>query len=282
MFPKMFEWANLKILLKSYFDTFYLKLTGGAMSGNLSAPKISVGTTNTPSIETVGEGLTSGPSLAGVTQTARRTTSRVGNAELNFHNHHLHSATSWIKNLFVRSKGDTDTHLSVASGDIIEESIYGGRYQSGITGAYYPAVSIKKKIGTGTVSGTSMPGELSIEVTPDGAVVPVEVFKIKSDGSSEFFRLIRPNTPNVETLSAAKTLAISTGQVVSLDPNGANRDVTLWASPTVGDWVKIVNASSGAFLLTVKTSAGVAVTGGNVSSQTGVVFTYYSTGWAIY
>lgn len=34
----MFEWANLKILLKSYFDTFYLKLTGGTLTGALTAP----------------------------------------------------------------------------------------------------------------------------------------------------------------------------------------------------------------------------------------------------
>jgi hypothetical protein len=179
-----------------------LPLTGGTMTGNLSVPKISVGTTNTPSIETVGEGLTAGPSLAGVTQTARRTTSRIGNAELNFHNHHLHSATSWIKNLFVRSKSDTDTHISVASGDIIEESIYGGRFQSGGTGAYYPAVSIKKKIGTGTVSGTSMPGELSIEVSPDGAIVPVEAFKINSNGSTQFYQGVNAQTGTTYTLVA--------------------------------------------------------------------------------
>jgi hypothetical protein len=189
-------------LTSAWLSKTYLKLTGGAMTGNLSVPKISVGTTNTPSIETVGEGLTAGPSLAGVTQTTRRTTSRIGNAELNFNINHLHSATSWIKNLFVRSKGDTNTHVSVSSGDIIEESIYGGRYQSGGTGSYYPAVSIKKKIGTGTVSGTSMPGELSIEVSPDGAVVPVEAFKINSNGSTQFYQGVNAQTGTTYTLAA--------------------------------------------------------------------------------
>jgi hypothetical protein len=194
--------ANQWVKFETGVDYVPVNKAGDTMTGNLSVPKISVGTTNTPSIETVGEGLTVGLSLAGVTQTTRRTTSRIGNAELNFHNHHLHSATSWIKNLFVRSKGDTDTHVSVSSGDIIEESIYGGRFQSGATGSYYPAVSIKKKIGTGTVSGTSMPGELSIEVSPDGAIVPVEAFKINSNGSTQFYQGVNVQTGTSYTLGA--------------------------------------------------------------------------------
>jgi hypothetical protein len=210
-------------------------ISGQAFSGNISAPKVSVGTTNTPSIETVGEGLTAGPSLAGVTQTARRTTSRIGNAELNFHNHHLHSATSWIKNLFVRSKGDTDTHISVASGDIIEESIYGGRFQSGGTGAYYPAVSIKKKIGTGTVSGTSMPGELSIEVTPDGAVAPVEVFNINSKGVSTPKAIRVPFVNLTDAATIALDLSLSN-----------NFNLTLGGNRTLGFPTNIVAGQSGA------------------------------------
>lgn len=159
---------------------------GDTMTGNLSVPKISVGTTNTPALDTVGEGLTAGPSLAGVTQTSRRVTSRIGNAEIRMHITHLHSATSWIKNLFCLSKGDTETHVSVASGDTIAEDTYAGRYQSGGTGAYYDAVSIKKKIGTGTVSGTSMPGKFTIEISPNGSVIPVEVFSIDSNGGAAF------------------------------------------------------------------------------------------------
>jgi hypothetical protein len=222
-----------------------VNLAGDTMTGNLSVPKISVGTTNTPSIDTVGEGLTSGPSLAGVTQTARRTTSRIGNAELNFHNNHLHSATSWIKNLFVRSKGDTDTHVSVASGDIIEESIYGGRYQSGGTGAYYPAVSIKKKIGTGTVSGTSMPGELSIEVSPDGAVVPVEAFKIASNKTATFYGAI--NEASEITLSSASSVAIGAAASNNIAISGTT---TITSFDTVAAGIRRSVRATGAFLIT--------------------------------
>jgi hypothetical protein len=252
---------------------------GDTMTGNLSVPKISVGTTNTPSIDTVGEGLTAGPSLAGVTQTARRTTSRIGNAELNFHNHHLHSATSWIKNLFVRSKGDTDTHVSVASGDVIEESIYGGRYQSGGTGAYYPAVSIKKKIGTGTVSNTSMPGELSIEVSQDGAVVPVEAFKIASNKNATFFGNAY-FTSNTESLSGTKTLIATSAQYQFLNPNGANRDVTL-PSPATNMLFIIKNTGSSGNTLVVKDSGGSAITGGTIANTVTMAFYYNGSSWQL-
>lgn len=217
---------------------------GDTMTGDLAVPKISVGTTNTPSIETVGEGLTAGASLAGVTQTTRRTTSRIGNAELNFSVNHLHSATAWIKNLFVRSKGDTDTHVSVSSGDIIEESIYGGRYQSGGTGSYYPAVSIKKKIGAGTVSGTSMPGELSIEVSPDGAVVPVEAFKINSDGSSQFYQGVNAQTGTSYVLQASdysKLITINSASPVTITlPQQSN------IPTTTGFHCEVLNLGAGA------------------------------------
>jgi len=267
------EWK----IFKTGVDYVPANKAGDAFSGNISAPKVSAGTTNTPSLETVGEGLTSGPSLAGVVQTARRTTSRVGNAELNFHNHHLHSATSWIKNLFMRSKDDTDTHVSVASGDIIEESIYAGRFQSGGSGAYYPAVSIKKKIGTGTISNTSMPGAISFEVSANGSVSPSEALLIDSDKSLNANGAI--NEAVFITLATDASGTTDIGAVASNNINltGSN-PITSFGTAPAGTKRRCRVLGSGGSLITYNQASLITVNGKNIATSGNDVFELISLG----
>jgi len=92
--------------------------------------------------------------------------------------------------------------------------------------------------------------------------------------------IIRPHTVE-STLTVNLTIAKGDGQIFNLNPNGANRDVTLWASPTVGDQIQIRNSGTGGFLLTVKNSAGTAITRGVVANNVTIVLTYYSAGWAV-
>jgi len=153
-------------------------------SNNLTAAKIARGTTDFPAIDTIGEGLTTGASLDGVTQTTRTSRSRTGNAELNFIVNHLHSASSWIKSLFLRSNGDTSTHVSVTNGQIVSGNYYAGRYQSGETGSYYLCAEEEHGIDdTGTISATSMPGKIVRKITPDGSKTPVAFETVRNDGS---------------------------------------------------------------------------------------------------
>lgn len=65
---------------------------------------------------------------------------------------------------------------------------------------------------------------------------------------------------NVETLAATKAIAADGPQVHFLDPGGAARDVTLWASPQRGDWVLIFNTADAAEVITVKDSAAAGLT----------------------
>ena len=92
--------------------------------------------------------------------------------------------------------------------------------------------------------------------------------------------LIRPHTVEL-TLTGNLVIAKGDGQIFNIDPNGANRDVTLWASPTVGDQIQIRNSGSGAYNLTVKNSAGTAITRGVVANNVTIVLTYFSAGWAV-
>lgn len=164
-------------------STGAVPITGGTMTGNLSAPKVAIGTTDYPAIDTIGEGLVTGASLDGVTQTTRTSRSRIGNAELNFVVNHLHSASNWIKNLFLRSNGDTSTHVSVTNGQVISGNYYAGRYQSGPTGSYYLAASDEVGIDdTGTISATSMPGKRTRSITPDGSKTPVVFETVRNTG----------------------------------------------------------------------------------------------------
>jgi hypothetical protein len=165
---------------------------GDTMTGNLSAPKVAIGTTNFPAIDTIGEGLTTGASLDGVTQTTRTSRSRIGNAELNFVVNHLHSDSNWIKNLFCRSNGNTSTHASVTNGQLIAGNYYAGRFQSAGSGSYYLAAQDEYGIDdTGTISASSMPGKIVRSITPNGSKTPVAYETVSNNGNVAFSKTMQ-------------------------------------------------------------------------------------------
>lgn len=204
-----------------FLPSNYVLKAGDTMTGNLSAPKIAIGTTDYPAINTIGEGLTTGVSLDGVTQTTRTSRSRIGNAELNFIVNHLHSASNWIKTLFALSNSDTNTHVSVTNGQVISGNYYAGRYQSGGTGSYYLAASDEVGIDdTGTISATSMPGKRTRSVTPNGSKTPVIFETVSNNGNVAFSKNIF--APNVGTGITATT---ASGGTLTLDINSTYQQV---------------------------------------------------------
>jgi hypothetical protein len=80
----------------------------------------------------------------------------------------------------------------------------------------------------------------------------------------------------VLTLTATTALAADGPQVLFLDPGGAARNVTLWASPQRGDWVLIFNAADAAEVLTIQTSAGTGLTPAITPTQSEAAFLVYN------
>jgi hypothetical protein len=84
------------------------------------------------------------------------------------------------------------------------------------------------------------------------------------------------------TLAGTYTITENGGQVFNLDPDGADRDVLLPPSPTVGLQISIRNsATSGTSNLVVKNSAGTAIIRGAIANQVALVFTYFTGGWSV-
>lgn len=83
---------------------------------------------------------------------------------------------------------------------------------------------------------------------------------------------------NRETLSADKTLVATDVQSHYLDPNGSDRDVNLYSSPSTGDYHVIKNIGS-ANTLTVKNSGGTTLTVLSISIAAG--FEYDGTDWQL-
>lgn len=86
-------------------------------------------------------------------------------------------------------------------------------------------------------------------------------------------------TSNTETLSANKTLTEVFEQWHFLDPNGADRDVTAWASPTSGQQV-IINNNGSANTLQFKNNGGTAI-GNPIAIGITVRFFYNGTDWKV-
>jgi len=87
-----------------------------------------------------------------------------------------------------------------------------------------------------------------------GNITASDVWAAISEGK----RIALPNTFSMETLSGDLTLDESYGNIISLDPGGAARDVTLPAAE-LGAIYLIVNTADDAETITVKRPAGTTV-----------------------
>lgn len=70
-----------------------------------------------------------------------------------------------------------------------------------------------------------------------------------------------------QTLTATFAIPPDAPHLLILDANGVARNVTLPASPQVGDWFEIYNSAAAAFSLTLQNSAAAAVTPAVVIAQ---------------
>ena len=111
---------------------------------------------------------------------------------------HRHSTTLPAVLIGTRSSSDDATHSNVSSGDTLMSLIAGGWGGS----SYYLSSVIDMKVGSGTVSETSCPGEISFAVAADGSTAPTIEFIIKEGVI---------NIPNIPTSSAG----LSSGDVWS-------------------------------------------------------------------
>lgn len=83
---------------------------------------------------------------------------------------------------------------------------------------------------------------------------------------------------NRQTLSANKTMASTDVQSQYLDPNGSNRDVTLYATPATGDYFIFKNIGS-ANSLVLKNNAGTTIT--TIGISIAVAVEYDGTEWQL-
>lgn len=88
-----------------------------------------------------------------------------------------------------------------------------------------------------------------------------------------------------QTLTGTYAIPPGAEHIQALDPGGASRNVTLPASPQIGDWFLIINTADAAEIITVQTSAGGALTPPITPTQNEsafVVYTGATLGWRGY
>lgn len=137
---------------------------------------------------------------------------------------------------------------------------------------------------TGSAAGSNIPsGDISATTTQD-AVNELDTEKAPI-ASPTFTGIITSSTGrvryavNVETLSAGRSILTTDKQVQLLDPNGANRDVTLYASPTAGDSFTFRNSGTGGFNLVLKNNAGTTLV--TIGNGVVVAVLYNGTNWIL-
>lgn len=85
-----------------------------------------------------------------------------------------------------------------------------------------------------------------------------------------------------QTLTGTYAIPAGSPHVQALDPGGGARNVTLPASPKVGDWFLIINTADAAEIITVQNSAGVGLTPAITPTQSEsalVVYINATLGW---
>jgi hypothetical protein len=86
-------------------------------------------------------------------------------------------------------------------------------------------------------------------------------------------------TTNTEVLTGNKTLTAAFEQYHFLDPDGVDRDVTAWATPSVKQTIYIKNTGS-ANTLQFKNNGGTAI-GNPIAVGIAVKFFYNGTEWQV-
>ena len=85
-----------------------------------------------------------------------------------------------------------------------------------------------------------------------------------------------------QTLTATFAVPVDAPHVLALDPGGASRNVTLPASPQIGDWFVIINTADAAEVITVQDSAGAGLTPAITPTQNEIAYVYFvggALGW---
>lgn len=78
------------------------------------------------------------------------------------------------------------------------------------------------------------------------------------------------------TLAATFAIPANSPSVLFLDPGGAGRNVTLPASPKLGQWYRIYNTADAAEVLTIQDSAGGALTPAITPTQSEMAFVIWN------
>lgn len=109
--------------------------------------------------------------------------------------------------------------------------------------------------------------------------------RLNLEGASIFNMLLgganRFQVANV-TLSGTYALAAGAGPVIIMDPGGSARNVTLPASPKLGDFFIIINSAGSALVLTIQDSAGAGLTPACTPTQNEIAIIIYcgaTLGW---
>lgn len=102
-------------------------------------------------------------------------------------------------------------------------------------------------------------------------------------GASTVSAALRNLVPIVEeSLSGTRTLTVSEGVEFYFNPNGANRTVKMYASPTVGDTRYIQNTGSAGNILTIQNNDGSSISGlPNIANGVGFRIKYLTAGWTL-
>lgn len=148
---------------------------------------------------------------------------------------HKHSTTWQPVLLGARSNSDTSAHASVTNGMPLLSIA-----SSASAGTNYKLFGMLQFFAddTGTISDTSSPGKLSLAVTPDGSINPVDALVITNDGTvsvSGNLTVVSGAITGNSTLSLGVNTAI-TGQILLASDTASAQFTTLQAGATTSAW----------------------------------------------
>lgn len=137
----------------------------------------------------------------------------------------------------------------------------------------------------GAAAGSNVPAGNISSTTIQGAINELDTEKAPSasptlTGTVNVSGNIKLAINEPAALTGNVTLAAGDKNIQVFDPNGANRDVTLDATHSTGDWYHITNKGTGGYILTVKNSGGTTI--GTVANGVTVGFRRESSAWRGY